>query len=80
MLKYHSLRDKVFSLKNLYAAFKRLEQYKQEGYRCILDADILVLMKMGIADGWVLNSSENMLKALGLYTSFDNCCKSWTSI
>ena len=37
MLKYHSLRDKVFRLKNLYAAFKRLEQYKQEGYTSVLN-------------------------------------------
>ncbi|MBE7547682.1 MAG: hypothetical protein HS127_11270 [Planctomycetia bacterium] len=28
MLKYHSLRDKVFSLKNLYAAFKHVKKNK----------------------------------------------------
>ena len=54
---------------------KRLEQYKQEGYRSILDADIkafydtiphkLIMdrLREKIADGWVLNSIENMLKA-----------------
>lgn len=56
-------------------AVKRLEQYKQEGYRNILDADIkafydtiphkLIMdrLREKIADGWVLNSIENMLKA-----------------
>ena len=56
-------------------AIKRLEQYKQEGYRYILDADIkafydtiphkLIMdrVREKIADGWVLNSIENMLKA-----------------
>lgn len=56
-------------------AIKRLEQYKQEGYRYILDADIkafydtiphkLIMdrLREKIADGWVLNSIENMLKA-----------------
>ena len=56
-------------------AIRRLEQYKQEGYRCILDADIkafydtiphkLIMdrLREKIADGWVLNSIENMLKA-----------------
>ena len=56
-------------------AIKRLEQYKQEGYRSILDADIkafydtiphkLIMDRLceKIADGWVLNSIENMLKA-----------------
>jgi len=56
-------------------AIKRLEQYKQEGYRCVLDADIkafydtiphkLIMdrLREKIADGWVLNSIENMLKA-----------------
>ena len=28
MLKYHSLRDKVFSLKNLYSAFKQVKKNK----------------------------------------------------
>ncbi|MFO0795586.1 MAG: hypothetical protein U0586_16165, partial [Candidatus Brocadiaceae bacterium] len=28
MLKYHSLRDKVFSLKNLYAAFEHVKKNK----------------------------------------------------
>lgn len=28
MLKYHSLRDKVFSLKNLYAAFQHVKKNK----------------------------------------------------
>ena len=56
-------------------AIKRLEQYKREGYRSILDADIkafydtiphkLIMdsLREKIADGWVLNSIENMLKA-----------------
>jgi group II intron reverse transcriptase/maturase len=56
-------------------AIKRLELYKQEGYRNILDADIkafydtiphkLIMNRLRekIADGWVLNSIENMLKA-----------------
>jgi len=56
-------------------AIRRLEQYKQEGYRSILDADIkafydtiphkLIMDSLceKIADGWVLNSIENMLKA-----------------
>lgn len=28
MLKYHSLRDKIFSLKNLYSAFKKVKKNK----------------------------------------------------
>ncbi|UJS20854.1 MAG: group II intron reverse transcriptase/maturase [Candidatus Brocadia sp.] len=56
-------------------AIKRIEQYKQQGYRNILDADIkafydtiphkLIMnsLREKIADGWVLNSIENMLKA-----------------
>ncbi len=28
MLKYHSLRDKVFSLKNLYSAFTKVKKNK----------------------------------------------------
>ncbi|MBI2447081.1 MAG: group II intron reverse transcriptase/maturase [Candidatus Omnitrophica bacterium] len=56
-------------------AIKRAEQYKQQGYRYILDADIkafydtlphkLILgrLREKIADGWVLNSITNMLKA-----------------
>lgn len=56
-------------------AIKRLEQYKQEGYTSVLDADIkafydtiphkLIMdaLREKIADGWVLNSIENMLKA-----------------
>jgi len=56
-------------------AIKRVEQYKQEGYRYILDADIkafydtiphkLIMKRLceKIADGWVLTSIENMLKA-----------------
>lgn len=56
-------------------AIKRVEQYKQEGYRYVLDADIkafydtiphkLIMKKLceKIADGWVLTSIENMLKA-----------------
>ncbi len=56
-------------------AIKRLEQYKQEGYTRVLDADIkafydtiphkLVMdrLREKIADGWVLNSIESMLKA-----------------
>ena len=56
-------------------AIRRLEQYKQEGYTSVLDADIkafydtiphkLIMdrLREKIADGWVLNSIENMLKA-----------------
>ena len=56
-------------------AIKRVEQYKQEGYRYILDVDIkafydtiphkLIMKRLceKIADGWVLTSIENMLKA-----------------
>lgn len=56
-------------------AIKRLEQYKQEGYTSVLDADIMAFydtiphklimdsLREKIADGWVLNSIENMLKA-----------------
>lgn len=56
-------------------AIKRVEQYKQEGYSCVLDADIkafydtiphkLIMNRLRekIADGWVLTSIENMLKA-----------------
>ena len=56
-------------------AIKRLEQYKQEGYTSVLDADIkafydtiphkLIMdrLREKIADGWVLTSIENMLKA-----------------
>lgn len=56
-------------------AIKRIEQYKQEGYRYVLDADIkafydtiphkLIMdrLREKIADGWVLTSIANMLKA-----------------
>lgn len=56
-------------------AIKRLEQYKQEGYTSVLDADIkafydtiphkLIMNRLRekIADGWVLTSIEKMLKA-----------------
>jgi len=56
-------------------AIKKVEQYKDEGYRYILDADIasfydtiphkLIVdrLREKIADGWVLTSIENMLKA-----------------
>ena len=56
-------------------AIRRLEQYKQEGYTEVLDADIqafydtipqkLIMdrLREKIADGWVLNSIKNMLKA-----------------
>jgi RNA-directed DNA polymerase len=56
-------------------ALKRVEQYKQEGYRYVVDADIkafydtiphkLIMQRLceKIADGWVLSSIENMLKA-----------------
>ena len=56
-------------------AIKRLEQYKQEGYKEVLDADITTFydtiphklimdrLREKIADGWVLTSIENMLKA-----------------
>ncbi|HJW85717.1 MAG TPA: group II intron reverse transcriptase/maturase [Candidatus Brocadiaceae bacterium] len=56
-------------------AIRRLELYKREGYRAVLDADIqafydtipqkLIMdrLREKIADGWVLNSIDNMLKA-----------------
>lgn len=56
-------------------AIKKLEEYKQEGYSYVLDADIkafydtiphkLIMKRLcgKIADGWVLNSIESMLKA-----------------
>jgi group II intron reverse transcriptase/maturase len=56
-------------------AIERIEQYKQEGYRYVLDADIeafydtiphtLIMgrLREKIADGWVLTSIEKMLKA-----------------
>jgi group II intron reverse transcriptase/maturase len=56
-------------------AIERIELYKQEGYRYVLDADIkafydtiphkLIMNRLRekIADGWVLTSIEKMLKA-----------------
>ncbi len=56
-------------------AIRRLELYKREGYRAVLDADIqafydtipqkLIMdrLREKIADGWVLSSIDNMLKA-----------------
>jgi RNA-directed DNA polymerase len=56
-------------------AIKRVEEYRQQGYRQVLDADIkafydtiphkLIMQRLceKIADGWVLTSIENMLKA-----------------
>lgn len=56
-------------------AIKRVEQYKQEGYHYVLDADIksfydtiphklmMDRLREKIADGWVLTSIEMMLKA-----------------
>jgi group II intron reverse transcriptase/maturase len=56
-------------------AIKRVEGYKQEGYKYVLDTDIkafydtiphkLIMKRLcvKIADGWVLTSIENMLKA-----------------
>jgi group II intron reverse transcriptase/maturase len=56
-------------------AIERIEQYKQEGYRYVLDADIMAFydtiphklimtrLREKIADGWVLTSIEKMLKA-----------------
>lgn len=61
--------------KSCHDAIKRVEQYKEEGYRYVLDADIkafydtiphkviLDRLREKIADGWVLNSITNMLKA-----------------
>lgn len=61
--------------RSCHGAIKRLEQYKQEGYNNVLDADIkafydtiphkLIMdrLREKIADGWVLNSINNMLKA-----------------
>jgi group II intron reverse transcriptase/maturase len=56
-------------------AILRVDEYKKQGYRYVLDADIkafydtiphkLIMKKLceKIADGWVLTSIENMLKA-----------------
>jgi len=56
-------------------AIERIEQYKQEGYSYVLDADIMAFydtiphklimtrLREKIADGWVLTSIEKMLKA-----------------
>ncbi len=56
-------------------AIKKVEQYKQQGYRYVLDADIMAFydtipqklildrLREKIADGWLLNSITNMLKA-----------------
>lgn len=56
-------------------AVRRVEEYKQAGYKYILDADIMAFydciphklimdrLRVKIADGWVLNSIERMLKA-----------------
>ena len=56
-------------------AIKRVEQYKQEGFHYVLDADIkafydsiphkliMTRLREKIADGWVLTSIEKMLKA-----------------
>jgi retron-type reverse transcriptase len=56
-------------------AIKKVEEYKREGYRYVVDADIkafydtipheiiLDRLREKIADGWVLNSITNMLKA-----------------
>ncbi len=56
-------------------AIRRVEQYKREGYHYVVDADIkafydqiphrLIMQCLceKIADGWVLSSIENMLKA-----------------
>jgi RNA-directed DNA polymerase len=55
-------------------AIKQVEEYRQQGYRHVLDADIkafydtiphrLIMKRLceKIADGWVLTSIENMLK------------------
>lgn len=56
-------------------AIERIEQYKQEDYRYVLDADIeafydtiphkliMTRLREKIADGWVLTGIEKMLKA-----------------
>jgi group II intron reverse transcriptase/maturase len=61
--------------RSCHQAIARVEQYKQEGYHYILDADIkafydtipheLIIDKLHekIADGWVLRSVRKMLKA-----------------
>lgn len=73
-----SFSDNSFGFRpgrNCHQAIMRVEQYKNEGYHYVLDADIKAfydtiphLLMMGrlrekIADGWVLSSIENMLKA-----------------
>ncbi len=61
--------------RSCHGAIKRVEEYKKQGYRYVLDADIkafydtiphkLILDRLRgkIADGWVLNSVTKMLKA-----------------
>ncbi len=61
--------------RSCHGAIKRVEEYKEQGYRYVLDADIkafydtiphkLILdrLREKIADGWVLNSITKMLKA-----------------
>lgn len=56
-------------------AIRKVEEYKKGGYRYVLDADITAFydtiphklimdrLREKIADGWVLTSIENMLKA-----------------
>lgn len=56
-------------------AIKKIEHYKEQGYHHILDADIktfydtiphkliMDVLRSKIADGWVLNSIQNMLNA-----------------
>ena len=61
--------------RSCHGAIKRVEEYKEQRYRYVLDADIkafydtiphkLILdrLREKIADGWVLNSITKMLKA-----------------
>lgn len=61
--------------RSCHGAIKRVEEYKRQGYRYVLDADIkafydtiphklmLDRLREKIADGWVLNSITKMLKA-----------------
>ncbi|MBI1870345.1 MAG: group II intron reverse transcriptase/maturase [Chlamydiae bacterium] len=60
--------------RNCHQAIMRVEQYKSEGYHYVLDADVKAFydtiphslmmdrLREKIADGWVLNSIQSMLK------------------
>jgi group II intron reverse transcriptase/maturase len=73
-----SFSDNSFGFRpgrSCHQAIMRVEQYKSEGYHYVLDADIKAFydtiphslmidrLREKIADGWVLRSIRNMLKA-----------------